>query len=272
MIQPVIQYAGFTPKALSITVVQSGPMELTARAGQFTTRGEAHILAAPTDDDINRRHGQLQAEQQALQNKIARKASAAAIQGHAIAIQGIAQQVDAMRAVRERVQAMAATGHAEMVDGHSRVRVWHRRDDGSFVNKSRTWPLVKDEVLPITSDPRFDVMYRITLGLTGPDGPLDVLVGSMLNDGIEVFAQRPAGWIDLHWLAQFLVPAGTTDLANVPIRVHTVLPGSPPGTTPDMFTMQGPTPAPSLPGGSGSGGASGGGSQFQACPLEVPRD
>ena len=139
-------YAGDTSLAISIVVEQTGPMQLTIRAGSFTTTGQ------------------------------------------------------------------------------------RRKDkDGkwlAWIEESKTYTLVTDEVVNITSDPNFSKDYDIDLISRGVD--TDILVRSVLNDGIEEFAPYPAGWKQVHDLIlPFTVPAGTTDLASVDIYVWTVLPGFP---------------------------------------------
>ena len=151
-------YAGDTPLALTIVVEQTGPMQLTVRAGSFTGTGQ------------------------------------------------------------------------------------RRKDhDGKWlpwIEESKTYVLVADQVLNLTSDPVFSKEYDIDLVSDGVT--TDILVRSKLNDGIEEFAPYPVGWKQVHDLIlPFTVPAGTADLAGVDIYVWTVLPGFPLGTGPEDWVNQG---------------------------------
>jgi hypothetical protein len=50
MLMPQTIYAGDTPLACTVRVEQTGPMQLTVRAGRFTTTGEARITPEQPDD------------------------------------------------------------------------------------------------------------------------------------------------------------------------------------------------------------------------------
>lgn len=48
MITPTTIHAGATPLASTLTVEQTGPMQITVRAGQFTTTGDARAQVVST--------------------------------------------------------------------------------------------------------------------------------------------------------------------------------------------------------------------------------
>jgi hypothetical protein len=138
MLEPQTIYAGDTPLASTLVVEQTGPMQLTVRAGEFTTTG-----------DVN-------------------------------------AQIP-----------------------------------------SQTLVYAGDFPYVLSSDPTLDKAYTFELGTL--NGAPDILCRSQL-DG-EVLPAAPVGWVHVHWLVEGKVPAGTTDLAPCALRVFTVLPGFPVGTT-----------------------------------------
>ena len=183
-------YAGDTPLACTITVEQTGPLQLTIKAGAFCSTGQAHILDAGKVPDL---------------------------------------------------AAMIAAGKAEMMPDSQRVRVWIQDSGGNPIDKAKTYTLAADVVLEIVSDPNYDTLYEIDLISDG--AATKILMQSKLDDGIEDYADYPAGWSRVHDLIyEFRVPAGAADISDIDIFVLEVRPGFPPGTgAADWMTQIGST-------------------------------
>lgn len=170
MIQQRIQYAGDTPLASTLSIEETGAMQLTVRAGSFTTTGEARIVNASSVEDPD---------------------------------------------------ALVAAGKAEWLPDNKRLRIWLIDQNGNFIEKSASHILSNDVIFNISSDSTDDKLYSIEFGLY--NNLPDVLCRSQLAG--EGITQAPVGWETVQQLSEFIIPANTTNLANIIINVYTVLPG-----------------------------------------------
>ena len=136
---------------------------------------------------------------------------------------------------------LIAANKAEMMPDGRRVRVWLQDANGNPIDKSKTYTLAADVVLEIVSDPIYDTLYEIDLISDG--AATKILMQSKLDDGIEDYADYPAGWSRVHDLIyKFRVPAGAADISGIDIFVLEVRPGFPPGTgAADWMTQIGST-------------------------------
>ena len=117
-----------------------------------------------------------------------------------------------------------------------RVRVWRQDEDGEPIEKSATFTLSMDRILPITADPVVMTSWRAGLALD-PAGAVTILPES--RRAAEPWPPTPAGWRVLHALVfDFDVPPGTASLAALPIYALRVLPGFPDGTGPEDWQTQ----------------------------------
>lgn len=105
---------------------------------------------------------------------------------------------------------------------------------------SETVTIPADVVFNLTSDPTAPKAYLLEIGRL--NGTPDVLGRSQIEG--EAIPGPPTGWQGVQWIAAIpVLPAGATSLDAVEVRVFTVLPGFPPGTTgADWQVQQGVTP------------------------------
>lgn len=108
--------------------------------------------------------------------------------------------------------AAIAQGKAEWMPDGARVRVWLRDKDGVIIERAVSYRLPIAKTLSVVAGSQY-MIHLVKAGGT----TMDVIL-ALGSD------PRPANYV--HFLTfRFTVPAGTTDLANVQIKVFTVKDG-----------------------------------------------
>ena len=138
--------------------------------------------------------------------------------------------------VEEMHYPLVLAGKAEAMNNWSWVRVWLQDANGNPIDKSKTYTLVADQVINLTSDPLKLVAYDVDLISDGIRA--DVLVKRKVI-GREEYGDPPLGWTKVHELLfEFVLPPGSSDVTPIDICALTVKPGFPPSTGPEDWRMQ----------------------------------
>lgn len=268
MIQEDITYGSYSPLASTIKVEQTGPLQLTVRAGSFTTSGDADTFPMPTG-------AQLADLERSLDNRRAsfmRSANPAAELNEINAIQAKLNQATA---VYQKAMELDKTDVGEVVTYtdpakgdalFGRIRIWRLDDQGKPI-KPATYVLGMDQVIDLQPDPTSPVEITVHLGHVADNA--DIIVDRLILDGRHELEPEPDDWTDIHILVKtFVIPTAATSIDDIPIKAFTVLTGLPKETPPwwgqmtDQQLAQAATPDADLIALPGRSGGVGGGSEL----------
>jgi hypothetical protein len=216
-------YAGETPLALSIRVERTGPMQLTVRAGSYTSTGRSLVEDyQPELHDRALRTGW--GELIALPARVAWPVLDE--RGGIVAVEGADYDPEAHDALLDE-------GQIALVPARARVRLW--QSDGE---RARTYVLAGDQVLDVP-DAGVVETWRgvlITTALNAGTELVNVLLQSRVG-GADDYPALPAGWALIHPLiGDFTVLPGAAALPE--LNVWTVIPGYPAATEPEDWHEQ----------------------------------